>query len=74
MMTENSALELARSWYRAATSPGTELQVSVMSSSGDGWLARAVANPRPTQPLPMLRISPQGAVTILGGQYNTMLR
>jgi hypothetical protein len=74
MMTENTALELAKSWYRAATTPGTELQVSVLSSSENGWMARAVAIPRPAQPLPMLQISPKGAVSVIGGPFNTMLR
>ena len=73
-MTENTALELAKSWYRAATIPGTELQVSVHSSSGSGWMARAVAIPRPAQPLPMLQISAKGAVSVIGGPFNTMLR
>ena len=73
-MTENTALELAKGWYRAATAPGTELQVTVSSFSDNGWMARAVATPRPARPLPMLQISPKGAVSVIGGPFSAILR
>jgi hypothetical protein len=68
MTTEKTALELAKSWFRAATPPGSTVDVTVAASSG-GWLARAVVNPRPARPLPMLRITETGVVQIVGGPF-----
>lgn len=67
MMNQETARALATSWYRAATTPGTQLDVTMMVNSAGGWLARATGDPRPAQPLPMLRIGPDGSVAIMGG-------
>jgi len=68
MITENFAQELAKSWFRAATPPGSSVVVNIIASS-DGWIARAVVEPRPQRPLPMLRIAGNGAVQIVGGSH-----
>lgn len=73
MISEKTALQLAESWYRAATAPGTNLQVTVSADTG-GWLGRAVAEPRPASPLPMLRITMSGAVSIVGNPLNGLRR
>lgn len=65
MTNETTARQLAESWFRAATPPGTEVQVQLTRTT-DGWLARAVATPSPSRVLPLLRIGDRGQVQVCG--------
>jgi hypothetical protein len=72
MTTEKFAREIATSWFRAATPPGSMITVNVVASSG-GWLATATVDPRPSRPLPMLQIGESGVLRIVGGpQFGPM--
>lgn len=62
---ETTARQLAESWYRAATPPGSEVRAELTKITG-GWIARAVVKPAPPRVLPLLRISEQGQVQVCG--------
>jgi hypothetical protein len=63
-MNKNIAIEIAERWF-AQSSKNLEITVK-LEPSGDGWIGIATSVPKQNRPLPILRINPNGTVTVMG--------